>query len=1183
MKKMSKKAIAAMLAVILCVQLLCGFNGTDNINAAYDISQELISDIYTDKSLYNPGEVVLVNVELKNSSSDSLSGTVKIKGYHLNNRAGEDVSQAYTINSGESKTLTLEWKAPSEDFQGYLLEAYVYDANGQLLDTEAVGVNVSSSWVKFPIYGYVHDFGDGVDTDGKIAEMSKYHINGIEYYDWQYRHHEPLPSWSTTENPGTWEDWSGRYINGHTIKDYIAAAKEHNMVSMAYDMIYAGTDDFFKDNAVTNTWKLKHRYGDNAGQEFYFTMGDSPSGNGHLYFVNPLHTDWQNHLFGEVNRMIEVMGFDGYHGDTVGDWGDMTDYYGNPIGWDENGNGLYSVLDTYNPFLNACKASLADGKYLSFNPVGAKGIEGVNSSYTDILYTEFWPWDSSRHGITYNTYYAILKEVEDSMDDSKAVSFDGEGKSLSVKAYINYKCEGGYINEPTALLMEAVCFAAGGSRVELGNGEHMLTNEYYIDDNIPMREGLKADVRNMYDFAVAYENILRDGQSTTENIVELEGYAYSSEGASDTVWTYTRSDDTYQILHLINLLGTDNEWRDTERTKAEPEKAENFKVKYYYTGDVNSVYLASPDIDDCRSRSLEFIKGEDSKGRYVEFTVPSLEYWDMIYMTEATGENLTPDNPEMPSEEDIVRIEAEDFSGYSESGSISDNNSYVSGLQNDRITYTLPENFKSGKYEIKVRYISAVSADLNVSAGYETKSVGWNINCGSSWSWDTSYDLSCGTFNLAAGDTISLWATGESPYIQIDYVVLIKNGSYEFEGEQFRLEAEDGVLSQMGGFPAVGENTEASNGKYVHDIGKNQGYVTVEVPENVQSGIYTLKMLYSSSTNGAVSVAVGDTEYVVDYSMTNSDWSFEQGIISLSGVRLSGSEKIKVQDAEDNCYIWLDCIAAVLDEADEKNTCEVTFINDSEVYSVQTVDAGLTVNIPQAPSNTDSLFIGWFTKDIGTVLSVDNEILDYAFDVDKEINNDTTLYAGWLSVGTVAKDASDDSADFSNDSGFYLLGAQYREYIDANNIPGGVRFVARMSTSLISAVEALNPANEKLQPENSSDTGIGYGMVVTRASNLSESDMLVKDENAEYVINGMKVCPAVNTYRKYNDYLIYTAVVTGIREKYLDENIAARMYITYVDANGIEQTFYYTETESPNTIGGAYYTTYRKVFEASNM
>ena len=79
----------------------------------------------------------------------------------------------------------------------------------------------------------------------------------------------------------------------------------------------------------------------------------------------------------------------------------------------------------------------------------------------------------------------------------------------------------------------------------------------------------------------------------------------------------------------------------------------------------------------------------------------------------------------------------------------------------------------------------------------------------------------------------------------------------------------------------------------------------------------------------------------------------------------------------------------------------------------------------------------------------------------------------------------------------------------------------------------------------------------------------------------MKVCPAVNTYREYNGYSLYTAVVTGITEASYDVNIAARMYITYKDANDVEQTYYYTESESASNVGGAYYTTYRKVMNAA--
>ena len=51
----------------------------------------------------------------------------------------------------------------------------------------------------------------------------------------------------------------------------------------------------------------------------------------------------------------------------------------------------------------------------------------------------------------------------------------------------------------------------------------MLHKEYYPDDNILMDEELQNKMKDMADFIVAYENILRDGQRTTDNMVDIEG------------------------------------------------------------------------------------------------------------------------------------------------------------------------------------------------------------------------------------------------------------------------------------------------------------------------------------------------------------------------------------------------------------------------------------------------------------------------------------------------------------------------------------------------------------------------------------------------------------------------------------------------------------------------------------
>ena len=67
----------------------------------------------------------------------------------------------------------------------------------------------------------------------------------------------------------------------------------------------------------------------------------------------------------------------------------------------------------------------------------------------------------------------------------------------------------GYFNTAGVLLTDAVIFAFGGAHLELG--EHMLGKEYFPNNNLQMKEDLKASLINYYDFLVAYQNILRDG------------------------------------------------------------------------------------------------------------------------------------------------------------------------------------------------------------------------------------------------------------------------------------------------------------------------------------------------------------------------------------------------------------------------------------------------------------------------------------------------------------------------------------------------------------------------------------------------------------------------------------------------------------------------------------------------
>ncbi len=240
----------------------------------------------------------------------------------------------------------------------------------------------------------------------------------------------------------------------------------------------------------------------------------------------------------------------------------------------------------------------------------------------------------------------------------------------------------------------------------------------------------------------------------------------------------------------------------------------------------------------------------------------------------------------------------------------------------------------------------------------------------------------------------------------------------------------------------------------------------------------------------------------------------------------------------------------------------VTFISGSETVDTKAVNLGDTVEIIDAPQIDGRLFAGWFTQDVGDITDV-SSVLEYAYDFSLPVNENKTLYAGWINVGV------------GEESSFYLLGTQYRSA--SSNTTAGLRFMTKIKDEFLNSVKILNSANSSIEPEHMNQTGIGYGTVVTYAENLDNGDMLVKDDSAVSMRTGFYVIPAVNTYSRESDYHIYTALIVDIPSAYFLQHIAARPYITYSDVNGVIQTYYYTETsDTSHKLGGSYYLNYNE-------
>lgn len=558
----------------------------------------------TEKSMYAPGETAVVCLENLPAEATALRARL----YSL-----ERCVWDWQLPASKRFPLSL----PDADGRGYALEIEALDEQQNVLTSAFTAVDVSSSWTKFPRYGYVWDFTPSADAESKADEMARYHLNGVQFYDWQYRHHRPLAA-----DLSGWRDWSGRWISGDTVRAYLRAAHDRGMVCMAYNMIYAANETYLTDGSgVQADWRLVRA----NGADFTCDMDAKLGPVGVLQYFNLLNPDWQSYIFAQENRVFEAFDFDGWHGDTIGENGPMRTADGGPLGYDADGKPIYLVKDGYTAFLNAAKAAIGD-KYLAFNPVGAQGIENVNVSAVDVLYTEFWPWDRNANGRLYDDYYTLHRAILGACEQSG-------GKSLIVAAYVNYRNPKAAFNPASVRMLDCVVFASGGSRIELGNGGNMLSDEYFpADGKKRMDDGLRSAVGRLYDFLVAYENLLRDGQRPVSRTVRLENLPVSTDGRSDTVWCFAKADSSTEIYHFLNLTGTDDGWRDEEQTKKPPIAHENVKTRLYTDYPVREVWLASPDGESPLPLPLEFQTGRDANGAYAEFTQPALEYWNLIFL-----------------------------------------------------------------------------------------------------------------------------------------------------------------------------------------------------------------------------------------------------------------------------------------------------------------------------------------------------------------------------------------------------------------------------------------------------------------------------------------------------------------------------------------------------------------------
>lgn len=614
-----------------------------------------ITAIGTDASRYAPGSTATITVSLGNTSSSSVSGKLSVQLEYLGAVTEILTPQSFTLPAGATQSLTFTWTTPPTDYQGYLIDVTAQDGNSNTLGQSTSALDVSSSWVKFPRYGYLtsNSFGTMTpDAIGIMSQLTRYHINGLQYYDWEWKHHVPLSGTVATPSTLWTNDGSGKTVYAAAIESLISAGHQNNIAAMAYNSIYSalngsyGTTAYWNDGSgVSTSWGL---YTTSAG------VNGSKSSFYQWQYMDPSNTNWQQYLLNQQIKVIQAFGFDGFHADSFGDINqvnytstgaaagvsndscttDTSTWGGNSV-LNNNAGSENFINGTFTPFLTYAKSALGS-YYFVFNPVTYDHAHcEANASPVDFLYSELWP-----NGDGFITYQNLKDAIDLGREESAAA---GNEKPMVAATYVDYNPSAGVgsgFHLPDVLLLDATLFASGGAHIELGDGNRMLNQENFTTNSIGMETDLSTAMTAYYDFLTAYENLLRGGQKNTGQTVSVTGQTVQSSATPNTIWAFSKADDSYEVAHLINLVGQSSiDWQTGAcsgctytSAHSAPIQMTNLTVKYYAIKTVKSVTFASPDVNGGRSMSLPFTTGSDSGGSYVTFTIPSLLYWDMVYM-----------------------------------------------------------------------------------------------------------------------------------------------------------------------------------------------------------------------------------------------------------------------------------------------------------------------------------------------------------------------------------------------------------------------------------------------------------------------------------------------------------------------------------------------------------------------
>ncbi|UKA63484.1 glycoside hydrolase family 66 protein [Arthrobacter sp. FW306-04-A] len=534
-------------------------------------------DILPTKASYPPTEPAAVELWIPDR------GTAALTVWHL----GERVQTHEGCGSG---ILSLGLLRPG----GYGVEL---EADGA---TARTAVEVAADPRARLRYGFVASYRPDKDVQPVAELVRRLHLNGVQFYDWAYRHADLMGGGSD------YSDALGQPVSLATVKELVRTIQTAGSRALGYAAVYAAGPGEW------HNWQ-QHAMLTPSGEPY--ALGDF------LFLLDPAAQPWLAHFTKELADATSSLGFDGFH----------LDQYGYPKRAATPDGALVDVADSFVQLIEGVRNALPTS-HLVFNNVNDFPTWRTAPTPQDAVYIEVWP------------PHTTLGSLADVVSRAKAARRD---QPVVIAAYQHvYDTADQQAADRAAALTMATLFSHGATQLLAGEGDRVLVDPYYVR-NHSINQETAAFLARWYDFLVEHDELTMDpaicdvtgsyaGTYNDDLDISYQAAAVTDRPEPGAVWRRVTSVPGGFAIHMINLLGqTDTEW---DEPRAVPHSPGGGRLRIRRTrGTVPRIRYADP---DGQARLVDVPVELD--GDYATAILPPPHLWQLVYVTEepATAQRM---------------------------------------------------------------------------------------------------------------------------------------------------------------------------------------------------------------------------------------------------------------------------------------------------------------------------------------------------------------------------------------------------------------------------------------------------------------------------------------------------------------------------------------------------------------